>query len=298
VKSPGFILDIVRTMFNWAADSDRGNLLPNGFRNPFLGKRRSRSQHPVDLFGEPDITVEMAAEFLETCDEYQLPLFALLALYGLRAAEPCLLFHENLDEDWLKIVCDPELDYTTKGMRDKRLPITTELKTLFSSHSAEYKSGLLYLRRTVYSGDDSPKLYGLSQSELHQEYKRRCLQTKSLTAQQKLKIRNQLLKEAGGLNYDQLEREFHLVAKQLNWSQSATLKDFRHLFSTSMQNAGMPEYYRKYLMGHSVGKAAIIHYTHLNQLRQRYEEAVQHQLSPLLEVIQKRATENQDSQAA
>jgi len=291
VRSPHFILDIVRTMMNWAADPDRGNLMPGGFRNPFLGKKQRRNQTAVDLFGEPDITMTMAAEFLKTCDEYQLPLFTMLALYGLRASEPCLLFHEHIEDSWLKVVCDPELDYTTKGMRDKRLPLSPELAGLFRSLSPEVDSGLLFVRRAVFTGDEKPQLFGASQAELHQEYKQRCQKVGAPTAQEKLTIRNRLLKEAGGLNYDQLEREFHLIAKQLNWPATATLKDFRHLFSTSMQNAGMPEYYRKYLMGHSVGKAAIIHYTHLNQLRQRYEEAASHQLASLIEVVQRRSAD-------
>jgi hypothetical protein len=69
------------------------------------------------------------------------------------------------------------------------------------------------------------------------------------------------------------------------------LKDVRHLFATTLGNAGMPEFYRRYLMGHSPGKAAIVTYTHLNELRIRYEEAVHRCFQPLVETVMQRIDE-------
>ena len=84
--------------------------------------------------GEPDITVDMAVEFLEACDAYQLRLFGPMAIYGLRASEPCLLFHEHLRGDWLDVPCLPELAYYTKGRREKRLPIIPGLDSVAADH--------------------------------------------------------------------------------------------------------------------------------------------------------------------
>ena len=93
------------------------------------------------------------------------------------------------------------------------------------------------------------------------------------------------------MKYDHIENEFHRLADQLSWPAEATLKDFRHLFSTAMMNAGMPEYYRKYLMGHAVSKSAISTYTHLDQLREHYLKASQRQFLPLIEVFTRRSKE-------
>lgn len=109
------IFDAVRAMLNWASDPDRGNLLPDGFRNPFDRTDQPLRHAACDPFGEPDITVEMARQFIAACDAYQLPLFATMILYGLRAAEPLLVFREHLEGRWLKVNCLPELDYLTKG---------------------------------------------------------------------------------------------------------------------------------------------------------------------------------------
>lgn len=55
-----------------------------------------------------------------------------------------------------------------------------------------------------------------------------------------------------------------------------------------MQNGGLPEYYRRYLMGHSPGRAAIVSYTHLNELREHYETAVAKKLQPIMAALQQR----------
>ena len=100
----------------------RGRLIPEGFHNPFLRRSRHASTPAVASIGEPDITVGMAVEFFEACDVYQLRLFGPIAIFGLRASEPCLLFHEHLSRDWLDVPCLPELAYYTKGRRDKASP--------------------------------------------------------------------------------------------------------------------------------------------------------------------------------
>ncbi|WP_197996801.1 tyrosine-type recombinase/integrase [Gimesia chilikensis] len=266
--------------------------MPSGFRNPFQGKFRQTESVAPDLFGEPDITVPMAVEFLKTCDSYQLQLFALLIFYGLRASEPCFLFRDNLTSDgWLKVVCLPQISYRTKGRRDKRLPLLEPIRILFEKQPRHTEAGLLLHRRSVWEGIEKSPLVSYSLDEITKEYTRRCRKSTNLSAEQGIQIRDQLLQEAGGLKYDHIENEFHRLADQLSWPAEATLKDFRHLFSTAMMNAGMPEYYRKYLMGHAVSKSAISTYTHLDQLREHYLEAAQRQFLPLIEVFTRRSNE-------
>jgi hypothetical protein len=47
----------------------------------------------------------------------------------------------------------------------------------------------------------------------------------------------------------------------------------------------MPEFYRRYLLGQSPGRSALVNYTHLNDLRHQYEQAVNKTLKPLLAVL-------------
>ena len=291
MAASGYVEDVVRSMLAWAADPERGNLLPDAFRNPFAGSKRRSNRSERDLFGEPDITIPMAAEFLKCCDEFQLSLFSLLVLYGLRAAEPCHLFHEQLDGEWLMVGSDPQLDYFVKGRRDKRFPLIDPLAGMLRQAGQKRTQGLLLLRRPVLAGTVRPPLVRASRDELYAEFERRCRHQKASSAQARRAIRDRLLHDAGALKYDDIEAEFGRIAHSLNWPRAATIKDLRHLFATSLENAGMPEFYRRYLMGHSPGKTAVASYTHLDQLRTRYLEALRHQMQPLVDAISSRSAE-------
>lgn len=289
LRRPDYVLDVVRAMYCWASDPDRGKLIPDGFRNPFFRHGRNGRAAATVQFGEPDITTAMAVDFISACDAYQLRLFAPLAVYGLRAAEPCYLLYEHLDQDWLRVPCLPELAYQTKGRREKRLPLIPCLAALLQPRSQSTTAGLLYLRRGVVAGVEQPRLAGASLGDLVQEYRQRCTAPKVCTAANRRRIRDGVLHDAGGITYDHIVTEFNKVARGLDWPRSATLKDFRHLFATCLENAGMPEHYRKFLMGQSPGRAAIVTYTHLNEVRQRFHDAVHKTLCPLVEVIERRS---------
>jgi hypothetical protein len=123
------------------------------------------------------------------------------------------------------------------------------------------------------------------------EYRRRCGTTGIMGAPSRERLRQDLLRDAGGLSYDLIEQEFSVLARRLNWPRSATLKDLRHLFATTMNNAAMPEAYRRFLMGQAPGKAAIVAYTHLNELARHYADAVRREWTPVVEAILQRTRE-------
>jgi len=284
-----YVLDVVRGMYAWAADPERGNLIPEGFRNPFLHRGHKQSSLKI---GEPDISAAMAAEFLGACDAYQLRLFGPMALYGLRAAEPCFLFHEHLDNDWLKVPCLPELAYDTKGHREKRLPVIPCIAGLLNGDPQHSTTGLLYVRRDAHTGRQT-SLAGGSLAAVVREYQQRCAARTVRTAVDRRRVRDQVLHDAGAMTYDHIVTEFRKVARSLSWPASATIKDFRHLFATCLENCGMPEHYRKFLMGQSPGRAAIVTYTHLNEIRQRFGEAVDKTLRSIVDAIQRQGRDRE-----
>jgi integrase len=129
-------------------------------------------------------------------------------------------------------------------------------------------------------------LRGASLAKLIAEYEQRTMGISEAVGREE--IRQTILRETGGLDYDAISREFQRVRRELGWPDTATLKDFRHLFATCMQNSGMPERYIKYLLGHTQGREAIVHYAHLNQIRQHYEAALQSQMKPVIEALSTR----------
>jgi integrase len=295
MKGQAFVTDAVRAMLEWAADPDRGALLPDSFHNPF---RRLKGLWQVlkgDPLAEPDITLTMAVSFVRACDPFQRRLFVPLILYGLRPSELCFLFREYLAPDWLQVPCHPELHYLTKGRRSKRLPLLEELGPFWESLRQGAGHGLVYERRPVVEGRETAPRRGASLPALVTELHARGMTSASLDAAARLRLRDTVLREAGAMSYDDVEQEFRGVARRLKWPPAATLKDFRHLFATMLGNTPMAEAYKKYLLGQSVGRAALMAYTHLNELRQQYTAAVRRAWAPLVEAILQQPGQNAHS---
>lgn len=292
LQGQAFVLDVVRSMLAWAADPERGNLLPDGFRNPFSQRVRSTQRVARDPLKPLDISTKMATELVQVADRFQLTIFAPLLIYGLRPGELGWLFAEHVQAGWLSIPNILELEYTTKGRRDKRFPLVPCLANLWNLEN-RVATGLIYSHRAAVAGHSKPPLAGWSLSGLTTELRKRYGAADSGGASQRRQVRNQLMKDAGHLSYDHIEGEFQQLARRLRWPVAATLKDFRHLFATCLQNTGMPEFYRRYLMGHAFGNAPIITYTHLTEEKvlEHYQRALATELSPLLMAIQGRVAE-------
>jgi hypothetical protein len=237
-----------------------------------------------DPLAEPDVTLAMAVNLVGACDAFQFRLLVPMLLFGLRASEPCFLFREYAAGDWLRVPNIPDLDYRTKGRRDKRFPLIDELALFWDWWRSGSSVGLLYERRLVAEGRESAPLRGAPLAELIAEFRRRCGQA-SHGATGRRRLRDHVLRETGGLTYDHVGHEFAAVARRLDWPKEATLKDLRHLFATTLGNAAMPEGYRRYLMGQAPGRAAVVAYTHLNQLRRHYAEAVRREWAILVEAV-------------
>ncbi len=287
-----YVLDVVRSMFAWAADRDRGDLMPGGFRNPFAQRARKSQAAVPDPVCELDIGVPMAIDFIAGCDRFQLSAFAPLLLFGLRPSELGWLFWEYLECGWLRVPCNSDLEYATKGRREKRFPVPTCLRELWSPYSGK-ALGLLYQNRRVATNEITWPFAGSSLAALIAEFQRRCTTANQPSAMQRRHIRNQLMKEAAQLGYDHLKAEFDKIARRLNWPAKATLKDFRHLFATCLENAGVPEFYRRYFLGQSFGRSALAVYTHLtsDKLREHFQKALDTEMQPMRDAIISRCNE-------
>ena len=291
LQAQSLVLGVVRSMFHWAADGDRGNLLPDGFRNPFHGSGRKGNAFPIGSLAAPDITLDMAVEFLRRCDAYQLPIFTLLALGGLRPDELGWLFVEHIHKGWLHVVSLPTLEYATKGRRDKQLLLPSQLLPLWLPKEGIAREGLLFHRRDA---TETTRRYGcfeMSLEELGTEFTRRVHGARQPNLSQRTLIRDRLMREAGGLSYDRTRQEFVSLQAALGWPPAATLKDFRHLFATALENAGVPQTYRQFFMGHSPGRAPIVTYTHLDQLERHLGSAHASELAPLIDAAFQRGRE-------
>jgi hypothetical protein len=200
--SAQYVLDTCRAVFAWAADPARGNVLPQGFINPFVQQSDSATQVRNSLIGEPDISIAMATDLIAVCDDFQLPIFATILLYGLRPSEVSFLFHELVDDQWFRVECLPDLCYFTKGRRNKMFPRCQPIAALLEC-MGQTGPGLLFNNRLASA---QPRRVSLAQTIL--EYRRRCQQERLTSAPVREQLRNRLLAENGWLDYDRIEGEF------------------------------------------------------------------------------------------
>jgi integrase len=291
MRGQAFVKGTVRAMLEWASDPEGGNLLPETFRNPFRRLKESRDVFKGDVLAEPRITLPMAVAFVEGCDCFQLRLFVPLIVFGLRAAEPCLLFRDHLDADWLRVCCIPELVYFSKGRRDKRFPLVAELQPFWDLLRDASSPGLLCQRRAVVEGRELAPFRQACLAELIREFQARCVQGKPWGSTERVRLREQLLRQAGALNYDHIEQEFRQLTGRLRWPAQVTLKDFRHGFATMLGNTSMAEAYKKYLLGHAPVRAALNAYTHLTQLREQFQTSINQAWPALIDSIRRRSRE-------
>ena len=67
MRRPDYVLDVVRAMYDWAADPQRGKLHPGrDFTIRSSAGGGTRQPPLVVAIGEPDITVDMAVDFLRS----------------------------------------------------------------------------------------------------------------------------------------------------------------------------------------------------------------------------------------
>ena len=293
LKATRYILAVARGVYDWAADPNRGHLLAEGFRNPFSDMGRPANVVAPDPFRSVDITVPMAVELIRAADYFQLQVLTPIMLYGLRPAELGWIFIEHLKEDWLKVPCIPELEYTTKGRRNKQFPIPEFLRRLWQGNVSR-RLGLLYEHRRASICSHRLPLLGCSLTQLIEEFKLRCATIQARSAAERRTVRNAVLRDAGQLNYDRVQDEFQKLAVGLDWPSAATLKDLRHLCATCLEDAGVPEFYRRYFMGHSLGRAPIATYTHLSEskMQQYFKKALQTEFAPIVGAIEDRLKPN------
>jgi integrase len=278
VKSYAFAVDSVRQLIRFGKQQQ---LLPEDLKDPFGYALSVRHEAVGNYFGEPAITIEMAADFLRACDQYQFTIFIMYVFFGLRAAEPVMLFNDDLDDQWLTVACCPELHYRTKGRRTKKLPLFDATLNVLPRRT----TGLLVLRRSVWSKQERPPLLQASRADLIVEFRQRITALGATSAEERLQVRDQVLHDAGATSYDQIRHEFCSIHEQLAWSQAATIKSFRACFATSLANAGVPDPVRQYLMGHALRGIPLERYTHVSKIRHWYQSVLDREWQALLAVL-------------
>ena len=278
-----FILSTCRTAMNWA---HKRRHLPPYSENPFsafpLEKLRDRSKS--DSQNLP--TQAQAEAFFRACDEWQRPIFLVLAVYGMRVGELAHLLIEDVDlkDDVISIRSKPEMLWYVKTSRERILPIFPEIKPLFQAAIGTRKAGFVFLERRFAEGTDKPAVIFPGPAALKEHLRRLAEETRANGAGCEKDIRKVIttfLRNQGQIPEKRVRQEFMKITKRIGCPWLTRAHSLRHFFATQAQEMGMNPLLVQGILGHtSLDMTA--RYTHLSvesrrqALRQMFNQAALH----------------------
>jgi site-specific recombinase XerD len=284
-KGLRYVLECCRALFNFAAK--HRHLSPYA-ENPFhaLGVDRIPVElaRPVVLF-----TPDLERTFLESCDDWQFPLFLTLVLTGLRVGELChLLLPEDVDlrEAIVRVRNKPRLGWQVKTRNERDVPLMPVLAQVLARHLKGRSTGPAFVRRNFSS---RPGLGGLTAAALEKEAERRIASREAETGPvmgraERLRVVRGVWPAAGGLREDRVRLEFMRVTRRAGLPGQTAPKMLRHLFATSLQEANVDPLVRNVLMGHApaggraagygLGTTAVYTHTRAETVRRQLEAAL------------------------
>jgi integrase len=247
-----FILNACRTAFNWGR---KRRYLPPYGENPFsaigIERMRGREQTHAQI-----LTPEQQRAFFEACDDWQMPIFLVLAVYGLRVGEltHLLVSDVNLKESRFEVCSKPEMFWSVKTQRERALPIPAELRKLFERLAKGRREGLLFVNREFGAGRTKPcKTFAsrhafLSHLSRVAEDARRESNENERSAE---KAVNLFLREMGQIPEKRVRQEFMRITKRIGCPELTRAHSLRHLFSTRVQEQGVNPLLVQGILGHT-----------------------------------------------
>ncbi|HSZ59739.1 MAG TPA: tyrosine-type recombinase/integrase [Tepidisphaeraceae bacterium] len=249
-KGIRYILECCRSMYHFGA---RQGLLPKHGPNPFtelgVGRLRIRDAKPIFVF-----TGEQELSFLQSADDWAFAVHFTLAKTGLRPGELAHVLIEEVDfgQGWLSVQSKPELGWTTKTNRQRRIPLVDDVAELLRQRVGQRNSGPLFLR----AGFGSVKSHLLSgdRAALAAVARQRLESARSqkggpLSRAEEARIYQTVWRDAGAVDTDRIRITFLRLARAAGLP-AACPKSWRHTFATLLQQANVDPLVRQETLGH------------------------------------------------
>jgi integrase len=250
-----YILECARSMYRYG---QQHALLSKAAPNPFaalgLCKLKIRNAKPIFVF-----TPEQELAFLNAADAWSFAVHFTLAKTGLRRGELVHLLIEDLDleDGWCHVCSKPELGWTTKTHRDRRVPLVGELVQMLRRVTGKRKQGPVFLRAslknpgTILTADRA----GLAHAAEQRLDKERQRLGRSPSRLEEAKVHASVWYDAGAVDPDRVRTSFIRTAKAAGLSGASCVKSWRHTFATLLQQAGVDVLVRQQTLGHQAGNA-------------------------------------------
>lgn len=251
-KGVRYILETCRSMYHFGT---RHGVLPASMANPFtqfgLGRLRIRDAKPVFVFNAAE---ELA--FFAAATPWAFAVHFTLAKTGLRPGELCHLLIEDLDLSggWLHVRSKPELGWSVKTGRDRRVPLISEVVAILRSALAGRATGPVFIRER-FDVDSAGALSGNCRTlTITAQRRLATLETRfgrAPTRAEAAASHQSVWRDAGAVDVGRIRTTFVAAARIAGLPDVATCpKSWRHTFATLLQEANVDPLIRQETLGH------------------------------------------------
>jgi site-specific recombinase XerD len=260
-----FILSTCRTAFNWAG---RRRLLPPFAPNPFTLFPIDKLNERAEQASKNIFSREQEQAFFAACTAWQRPLFATLASYGLRVGELTHLLVEDvdLDSDFFVIRSKPELFWSVKTGRERRLPLLPGMKAIIRKAIGGRKAGFVFLNEEFVTGKSrtaatfaTPQAFKNHVAKVAAEELER---NPGAGEREQRRVVVAFCRKMGQIPEKRVRCEFMGLTEKIGCPEYTRAHDLRHLFASRAQAAGINPILVQQMLGHAT-LAMTARYTHL-----------------------------------
>ena len=284
-------LETLNLALTWASRADVRQLPPN-YRSPvtleIIGPKPTKNP----LRGV-ELPIATRIKLVSRMDEWQLMHLASLTVLPLRLEDVAGALISDLEDGGATLRLGTRLggDDYNKGRVTVLMPLPPILQSLFQFCARGRSEQPLFLSRAQYEGHRKrgrqrklPRTIQAGFEEVLNSAKKDDLQTEQ---DRKAAFRD-MLRSMGGVTENEINKSFNQLFEEIGLPPRIRPDDVRHAVSSDMHRAGVPLLEFRYLTLHKTGDIMNC-YTGLNpkQELEKYDQSI----TPLLDAIQRRATE-------
>lgn len=261
-----FILATCRTAFNWAA---RRRMLPPFSENPFSRFGIDKLRDDGDRTEASNIfTPQEELDFFNACNNWQRPIFTMLAAYGMRIGELNHLLIEdvNFAEQVVHIRSKPEMLWRVKTRRRRNLPLTGETAKLLRRLIGKRRAGFVFLNRPFTTGRQrsckvfaSDRVFRAHLQSIIEDERAADADASERTC---LRAVTRFCREMGMIPEKRFQAEFCKLTTAIGCPDLTRVHDLRHLFATRAQERGVNPFIVKQITGYE-SISMLGRYTHI-----------------------------------
>lgn len=141
----------------------------------------------------------------------------------------------------------------TKGLQSFVLPFPDELRSIFCGAIGDRNAGPVFLSRVVVQGRRKLELNPSSNGEFKDHVFKALGKAKTSTPQDAKVVIRDVIRKAGGVTPDALNREFKRLVVTAGIDTKISIYRCREIVTTEYERANMPMLARRYFTGHATG---------------------------------------------